>query len=758
MKNTFLKKLRIFLAGMLCLAVFNTNAFCVMYSIWGYVTTSTGAAINGTILSVSGSSTTSNSSGSYNLILATGTYTITPAKTDYTFSPASSTVVVSTFTRLDFTGIYVPPTYTISGTVADSSATAISGVTMTLSGSTNTSTSTNGSGVYSFPGLLAGNYTVVPTKTNYTFAPSSRTYASLSSNQSSQNYTGTFTDATPPSNIATVNDGLGADIYATTSTTILSANWTGSIDAESGISAYWYAIGITQGGTQTVTWTNLGTATLVTRTSLTLSIGTTYYFSVYAVNGSGLHSSTTTSNGQYIAAIPPTTYSINGYVTDGSTTGIASVTVTLSGAGTGITTTAADGSYSFSSLSNGSYTVTPTKTNYTFVPVNIPVTVSGANQTSQNFVGTYIPPAVSTYTLTTIVSPANSGTIALNPAGGTYTAGAGVQVTATPNSGYTFASWSGDASGTTNPVTVVVDSNKSVTANFSVISSTPAPSTYSISGTVTSSGTALSGVAITLTGASSANTTTAADGTYSFSSLANGNYTVTPAKTNYTFSPVNIAVTISGADQANQNFIGTYVPPVVTQNFTISGYVRDASSNGINGVTVALSGSASNSVVTNWNGYFSFTVVSGGNYTVTPSKTGYKFAPSERSYNNLDADKANQHFNGIEIADLPLDIKGNVTVEQPKLIPTQGGRSKIKYTLGNKREIDTSRTVRVSIKIYNASGSLIKTVVDEDMPMGEHSALWDGKNFDEQITASGVYFVHIVAGDFKSTKKIVVIK
>jgi len=72
------------------------------------------------------------------------------------------------------------------------------------------------------------------------------------------------------------------------------------------------------------------------------------------------------------------------------------------------------------------------------------------------------------YTLTMDVLPADSGTIsptAQNCSGG-YIAGTVVQVTAVPNSSYAFINWSGDASGTSNPVSITMDANKSVTANL----------------------------------------------------------------------------------------------------------------------------------------------------------------------------------------------------------------------------------------------------------------------------------------------------
>jgi hypothetical protein len=43
-----------------------------------------------------------------------------------------------------------------------------------------------------------------------------------------------------------------------------------------------------------------------------------------------------------------------------------------------------------------------------------------------------------------------------------------VQLTANSASGYNFSDWSGNASGSANPITVTMDGDKSVTANFIV--------------------------------------------------------------------------------------------------------------------------------------------------------------------------------------------------------------------------------------------------------------------------------------------------
>ena len=81
-----------------------------------------------------------------------------------------------------------------------------------------------------------------------------------------------------------------------------------------------------------------------------------------------------------------------------------------------------------------------------------------------------VPVACECYNLNTSVNPIGSGNITASPppncGGGQYTAGAQVQLTANPASGYNFSHWSGDASSSANPITVTMDGNKLVTASF----------------------------------------------------------------------------------------------------------------------------------------------------------------------------------------------------------------------------------------------------------------------------------------------------
>jgi hypothetical protein len=69
-----------------------------------------------------------------------------------------------------------------------------------------------------------------------------------------------------------------------------------------------------------------------------------------------------------------------------------------------------------------------------------------------------------TYTVQTHVDASGGGTI--DSSGGTFEAGAQVTITATPASGYRFEHWGGSTTETTNPLNLVVDSDKSITAHF----------------------------------------------------------------------------------------------------------------------------------------------------------------------------------------------------------------------------------------------------------------------------------------------------
>ena len=85
---------------------------------------------------------------------------------------------------------------------------------------------------------------------------------------------------------------------------------------------------------------------------------------------------------------------------------------------------------------------------------------------------------------TLTVNTTGSGSVILDPAGGTYNAGTVVTLTAQADSGWQFSGWSGDISGSSNPATVTMDSNKTVTAIFTQLP----PAQYTLTVSTTGSG------------------------------------------------------------------------------------------------------------------------------------------------------------------------------------------------------------------------------------------------------------------------------
>jgi hypothetical protein len=71
-----------------------------------------------------------------------------------------------------------------------------------------------------------------------------------------------------------------------------------------------------------------------------------------------------------------------------------------------------------------------------------------------------------TYTLSVNTNPPSGGTVTINPQKSTYCAGDVVTLTATPNLGWIFSSWSGVDSSNGSTATVTMNGNRSVTANF----------------------------------------------------------------------------------------------------------------------------------------------------------------------------------------------------------------------------------------------------------------------------------------------------
>ena len=71
---------------------------------------------------------------------------------------------------------------------------------------------------------------------------------------------------------------------------------------------------------------------------------------------------------------------------------------------------------------------------------------------------------------------------------------------------------------------------------------------------------------------------------------------------------------------------------------------------------------------------------------------------------------------------------------------------------------DLPNIVRVRLEIYNSLGQLVATLADDIRAAGRYTVAWDGHGASGLVAASGLYFVRLQAGDFVSTKKMLLIK
>jgi len=352
--------------------------------------------------------------------------------------------------------------------------------------------------------------TVTPTKTDYTFSPTDRTYSNVLSDQTGENYTASTT-YTIRGTVTEEGSGLqGVEMSGLPGDpkTNASGNYSATVDSD---------------------WSGTVTPTLAG-----------YTFSPTDRSYSNVLSDQIDQDYDATAI----TYTISGRVRED---GVGLEDVVMSGL-PGDPSTDSSGNYSATVPYDWSGTVTPTLASHTFSPPSRTYSNVLSDQTGQNYTATII-----TFTISGKVTEGGSGLQGVtmsglpgNPAtnaSGNYSATVdyGWSGTAVPiKSGYNFSPIS---TGYSN-----VTSNQ--TDNY-----TATLKTYTISGTVADGVSPLSGVVINgLPGPPKTNSS----GVYVATVDHGFSGTATPSLTGYAFTPANRSYTNVTGDQEDKNYTGTF--------------------------------------------------------------------------------------------------------------------------------------------------------------------------------------------------------
>jgi inhibitor of cysteine peptidase len=181
-----------------------------------------------------------------------------------------------------------------------------------------------------------------------------------------------------------------------------------------------------------------------------------------------------------------------------------------------------------------------------------------------------------------------------------------------------------------------------------------------ISGVVTNaSDTPVSGIAVALLQKDVVltTTTTKADGSYIFGSLADGSYTVKPGKLGFTFSPVSQVIEVSPSDDT-VDFTAT---EVVQNIYSIGGTVLNAKSVALTGIGVVLTQGTVTKAVTHVGdlGKYIFSGLPAGTYTVTPDQADFSFAPLSQTV-TIGPSKSGVDFVGAVLTPKVFGIVGSI--------------------------------------------------------------------------------------------------
>lgn len=81
--------------------------------------------------------------------------------------------------------------------------------------------------------------------------------------------------------------------------------------------------------------------------------------------------------------------------------------------------------------------------------------------------------------------------------------------------------------------------------------------------------------------------------------------------------------------------------------------------------------------------------------------------------------------------------------------------TRIQFRVGS---LEFRQSIHTTLTIYNILGQRVRTLVNENKSPGRYEILWDGKDDKGKEVSSGVYFYQFKAGEFKETKRMVLLR
>ncbi|MFA5859331.1 MAG: carboxypeptidase regulatory-like domain-containing protein [Elusimicrobiota bacterium] len=743
-----------------------------------------------------------NTSGYYEFLsLSSGSYIITPTKYGWSVTPGSRSVASLTANLSDQNYTALQIQLSVQGYVLTSSSTGISQTTVTITGDKYQVYLTTSSGYYYFSNLAYGNYGVAAYKTGWNFNPINYAYQEMETNQTTQNFVGASVSTS--STVCYIKGYIRNVTGEGVSNFTVSLSGKTSGKYITGTDGYYEFLNLST-GTYTITPNRTGwVASPVNKTlNLTSSQGnqnfavssvffikgyvrkTTGYgingttvtlsgtkSASYVTNSSGYYEFINLSTSNYIVTpirqgymfnpfnklfYPLTTqpdtinfvgtfvtgslYYIKGYLRDGNNTGIANITVSISGIISGSCMTNISGYYEFLNLSTSTYTITPMKTGLVFSPSTKTINLL-SNQDNQNFSVVTKTYSINGYVRASTGNAIEKATVTLS--GDKYlvviTTGSGYYQFISLNSGNYVVSVKKEKwvfsppTNSYNPLDVDKQNQNFVASGMK----------YYIKGYLRDfNHNGISGVQVLLTGISTGSYTTDSTGYYQFLSLSVGEYTVSPVKNGSSFSPYNKQI-ILDSNRDEQNFTGYSG----VNMYKISGKVVDSAGMPLAGIKLSLSIDNSGIIVTDSAGKYYLSNLLPGDYKLIPEKEGYSFSPKYNKLylsSNIELDDFISVLGTLEGKSLGLKPVNNL------FNPSTGQKVAVWY--------NTTESNEVVIKVFTLDGILVKTLRNETQLAGQYAVSWDGEDDTGTMVPSGVYLVQIRAGSYKDVKKIVVIK